>query len=279
MGAGPERLDGILNAVPKYVITGYDGCIIIVCKILCQAEGLGNAAGLVPGFLWIVSRGQIACLLGHFYEMRAFYLNVVWSFSYAGVGPPPWLLKYIIIAVNSLRPLARNQVHPVIIPHEQTQRIIHPHQCTVPRNNPILLPVGIIKRLRPCNLWIGKRRRHPCKPIPPRQDIVRIDKSNDLTCCMLYANGFASLTCFKRIWIDFTSVILSYFKCAVGRAAVCNNNFDISLVVLVVNGLKTGRQCFSGVICRGNDGNRGVPVILNMICLFDNRIIPPEALN
>jgi len=78
---------------------------------------------------------------------------------------------------------------------------------------------------------------------------------------LFHANGFACFTCFKRIWIDLISVFSSYVKCAVGRAAVSDDEFDISPVVLVFDGIEAECQGFSGVVCGGYDGDGGIPVI------------------
>jgi len=78
---------------------------------------------------------------------------------------------------------------------------------------------------------------------------------------MFHTRSFACFTCFKRIWIDLISVFLRYFKCAVGRAAVCDDDFDLSPVVLGFDGIEAGCQCFGGVVGGGYDGDGGVAVI------------------
>ncbi|MDO8725186.1 MAG: hypothetical protein Q7J35_03860 [Candidatus Methanoperedens sp.] len=78
---------------------------------------------------------------------------------------------------------------------------------------------------------------------------------------MFHTRSFACFTCFKGIWIDLISIFLSYFKSAVGRAAVCDDDLDISPVVLVFDGIKAGCQGFSGVVCGDYDGDGGVAVI------------------
>jgi len=78
---------------------------------------------------------------------------------------------------------------------------------------------------------------------------------------MFHTHSFACFTCFKRVCIDIISVFLSDFKCAVSRAAVCDDDFALSQVVLVFNGFEAGCQCFGGVVGGDNDGDRGIPII------------------
>jgi len=51
------------------------------------------------------------------------------------------------------------------------------------------------------------------------------------------------------------------------------------MVVLGFDGIEAGCKCFGGVVCGGYDGDGGILVIYTTICLFNNILIPPEALN